>query len=67
MTKKSNFKSRLYRLIKIRPRVIKRFDNVRDTRINEVVKVLFNLEGYKIPSTFFYIIDKLALYDIILS
>ena len=47
--------------------IIKGFDEIRNARINEVVKLFIDLDKYRTRSTFFYIINKLASYNVILG
>jgi len=53
--------------MKIRPHMITRFDESSNSSVNEVVVVQININRHQKSRTFFYIVSKLASYDLILG
>ena len=53
--------------MKIRPCIITRFDESSDSSVNEVAVVQIDIDEHQKSRTFFYIVFKLAFYDLILS
>ncbi len=53
--------------MKIRPHMITRFDEPSDSSVNEVAVVQIDIDEHQKSRTFFYIVFKIAFYDLILS
>jgi len=53
--------------IKIRPHMITEFDEPSGSSVNEVVVVQININKHQKSRAFFYIVSKLASYDLILG
>jgi len=53
--------------MKIRPHMITRFDESSDSSVNEVAVVQIDINEHQKSRTFFYIVFKIAFYDLILS
>ncbi len=53
--------------IKIIPCMIMRFDESSDLSVNEIAVVQIDINRHQKSRTFFYIVFKLAFYDLILS
>ncbi len=53
--------------MKIRPCTIMRFDEPSNSSVNEVAVIQINIDRHQSSRTFFYIVFKLAFYDLILS
>ncbi len=53
--------------MKIRPHTITRFDESSDLSVNEVAVVQININRHQKSRTFFYIVFKLASYNLILN
>jgi len=53
--------------MKIRPCTIMRFDESSDSSVNEVAVVQIDIDEHQKSRTFFYIVFKLASYDLILG
>ncbi len=53
--------------MKIRPHMIMRFDESSDSSVNEVAVVQINIDRHQKSRAFFYIVSKLAFYDLILG
>jgi len=53
--------------MKIRPHMITEFDEPSDSSVNKVAVVQINIDRHQKSRTFFYIVFKLAFYDLILG
>ncbi len=53
--------------IKIRPHMITGFDEPSDSSVNEVVVIQINIDRHQKSRAFFYIVSKLASYNLILD
>jgi len=53
--------------MKIRPHTIMRFDEPSDSSVNKVAVVQIDIDRHQKLRTFFYIVFKIAFYDLILS
>jgi len=53
--------------MKIRPHTIIRFDEPSDSSVNEVVVIQIDIDRHQKSRTFFYIVFKLAFYNLILG
>jgi len=53
--------------MKIRPHTIMRFDEPSNSSVNEVAVVQIDINRHQKSRTFFYIVFKLAFYNLILS
>jgi len=53
--------------MKIRPHMIMRFDEPSDSSVNEVAVVQIDIDRHQKSRTFFYIVFKLASYNLILG
>jgi len=53
--------------MKIRPHTITEFDESLNSSVNEVVIVQINIDEHQKSRAFFYIVFKLAFYDLILG
>ncbi len=53
--------------MKIRPCMIMRFDEPSDSLVNEVAVVQIDIDRHQKSKAFFYIVFKLAFYDLILG
>ncbi len=53
--------------MKIRPHIITGFDEPSGSSVNEVVVVQIDINRHQKSRTFFYIVSKLAFYDLILG
>jgi len=53
--------------MKIRPHTITRFDEPSNSSVNEVVVVQIDINRHQKSRTFFYIVLKIASYDLILG
>jgi len=53
--------------MKIRPHMIMRFDEPSDSSVNEVAVIQIDINRHQKSRTFFYIVFKLAFYDLILG
>jgi len=53
--------------MKIRPHMIMRFDEPSGSSLNEVAVVQVDIDEHQKPRTFFYIVSKLAFYNLILG
>ncbi len=53
--------------MKIRPCMIMRFDEPSNSSVNEVAVVQIDIDRHQKLRTFFYIVFKLAFYDLILG
>ncbi len=53
--------------MKIRPCMITEFDEPSGSSVNEVVVVQIDIDKHQKSRTFFYIVSKLAFYDLILD
>jgi len=53
--------------MKIRPHMITGFDEPSDSSVNEVVVVQINIDRHQKSRAFFYIVSKLAFYNLILG
>ncbi len=53
--------------MKIRPHTITRFDELSDSSINEVAVIQIDIDRHQKSRAFFYIVSKLASYDLILG
>ncbi len=53
--------------MKIRPCMITRFDKPSNSSVNEVTVIQININRHQKSRTFFYIVSKLAFYNLILS
>jgi len=53
--------------MKIKPHIIMRFDESSNSSVNEVAVVQIDIDEHQKSRTFFYIVFKIAFYDLILS
>ncbi len=53
--------------MKIRPHMIMRFDEPSDSSVNEVAVVQIDIDRHQKSRAFFYIVSKLASYNLILG
>ncbi len=53
--------------MKIKPCTIMRFDEPSDSSVNEVAVIQIDINRHQKSRTFFYIVFKIAFYDLILS
>jgi len=53
--------------MKIRPHIITRFDESLSSLVNEVAVVQIDIDEHQKSRAFFYIVFKLAFYDLILG
>ncbi len=53
--------------MKIRPHTITEFDEPSNSSVNEVAVIQIDINRHQKSRTFFYIVFKLAFYDLILS
>ncbi len=53
--------------MKIRPHTITEFDESSDSSVNKVAVVQINIDKHQKSRAFFYIVSKLAFYNLILS
>jgi len=53
--------------MKIRPCTITEFDELSDSSVNEVAVIQIDIDRHQKSRTFFYIVSKLAFYDLILG
>jgi len=53
--------------MKIRPHMITGFDEPSDSSVNEVAVVQIDIDEHQKSRAFFYIVSKLAFYNLILS
>jgi len=53
--------------IKIKPHTITKFDKSLNSVVNEVTVIQININSHQKSRTYFYIVFKLAFYDLILN
>jgi len=53
--------------MKIRPHIIMRFDEPSDSSVNEVAVIQIDIDRHQKSRAFFYIVSKLAFYNLILN
>jgi len=53
--------------MKIKPHMITRFDEPSGSSVNEVAVVQIDIDGHQKSRAFFYIVFKIASYDLILD
>ena len=53
--------------MKIKPHMIMRFDESSNSSVNEIAVIQIDINRHQKSRTFFYIVFKIAFYDLILS